>query len=341
MADRPDVLILGTGPAGAATAIFLLLQGLSVVLIGRPESDGENRLLVGESLSPAAGTMLRQLGVWETFAMGSHLPWNGNISYWGSAQPQYTDFIRHPCGPGWHIDREWFNELLLDRAVALGAFIYRPEGVFELEETGAGWLVAYPAMRFAASFLVDASGAAHVLSRRLRVARIKTHEQLALTAFLQADGWPEDGQSLVESAPDGWWYTAAIPFDRRVVCYFTSRYSSSSGAAPDPWSQLLGQTRFTAARALGSLLAPPRFTNAASSYSERLFGDRWVAVGDAACRYDPLTAHGLMMALTSARDAARAIGDGAALAEYAFRLKDLFLHAEAECGLMYRQVGLR
>ena len=121
---------------------------------------------------------------------------------------------------------------------------------------------------------------------------------------------------VIESVADGWWYTAAIPGNRRVF---------ASG---------------------GSWLAPPRITDASSSYSKRLFGNRWVAVGDAACQYDPLAAHGLMMAMTSARDAAAAILDGLGsagerLVEYAYRMEDLFLHAERECRLLYEQAHHR
>ena len=329
-----DVLIFGTGPAGAATAIFLLLRGFSVVLIERGSS--RMHLPVGESLSPAAGLLLRQLGVWEVFCRGSHLPWSGNLSYWGSAKPRYTDFIRHPYGAGWHIDRAWFNRLLLDRAVALGASVYRVGGVFELAEIASGWVVAYPDACFQASFLVDASGAAHVLGRKMRVARIKAHDQLVLTAFWQADGPVDDGQSLIESVLDGWWYTAAIPGDRRAVCFFTSR-GDARGLRPEGWMTLLKQTHFIAPRVFasgGTWLAPPRFMDASSSYSKRLFGNRWVAVGDAACRYDPLTAHGLMMAMISARDAASAIPDG--MGSYAMRMEDLFLHAERECEALYK-----
>jgi flavin-dependent dehydrogenase len=349
---RTDVLIFGTGPAGASAAIFLLQQGFSVTVIERaprPVSTGRG-LPVGESLSPAAGLLLRQLGVWEAFCRGSHLPWSGNLSYWGSSKPRYTDFIRHPYGAGWHIDRGWFNWLLLDRAVALGVRVYRVGGVFELQEGDSGWVVRYPAVssaassaaRFEASFLVDASGAAHVLSRKMRVARIRTHDQLAFTAFFQTDSPADDGQSLIESVAEGWWYTAAIPGDRRVVCYFTS-LSDAHVLKPERWMMLLQQTHFIAGRVFasgGSWLAPPRVTDASSSYSERLFGNRWVAVGDAACQYDPLAAHGLMMAMTSGRDAAVAIFDGLGsatgrLAEYASRMEDLFLHAERECRGLY------
>src|SRR5262249_58094658 len=58
---------------------------------------------------------------------------------------------------------------------------------------------------------------------------------------------------------------------------------------------------------------------------DRVWGDGWVAVGDAAFAYDPLSGHGITSALASGRDAGRAIaaafaGDAEALPGYADRL---------------------
>src|SRR6185369_1865372 len=54
-------------------------------------------------------------------------------------------------------------------------------------------------------------------------------------------------------------------------------------------------------------------------------GDRWLAVGDAACTFDPLSSQGVMKALRSGIDAAEAIrrhlsGDARALSVYADRV---------------------
>ena len=54
-----DVLVLGAGPAGLSAAIGLAGRGLRItsVTLGRNETDR-----IGESLSPAAAPLLRELG---------------------------------------------------------------------------------------------------------------------------------------------------------------------------------------------------------------------------------------------------------------------------------------
>ena len=114
MADR--VLVVGAGPAGASAAIFLAAQGFEVQAIDRRDSlRAEPGALpkIGESLPPDAKTLLGQLGVWEAFESGPHLRCTGNKSYWGSGEVRYHDFLTHPLGHGWHVDRIVFERQLL------------------------------------------------------------------------------------------------------------------------------------------------------------------------------------------------------------------------------------
>jgi 2-polyprenyl-6-methoxyphenol hydroxylase-like FAD-dependent oxidoreductase len=55
-----DVLVIGGGPGGAATAIFLSRQGLDVVIV---EKDVHPRFHIGESLLPHSLPILEELGV--------------------------------------------------------------------------------------------------------------------------------------------------------------------------------------------------------------------------------------------------------------------------------------
>lgn len=45
-----------------------------------------------------------------------------------------------------------------------------------------------------------------------------------------------------------------------------------------------------------------------SSLLERCFGERWIAIGDAAASYDPLASRGLVGALSSGLEAASLVG---------------------------------
>ena len=73
----------------------------------------------------------------------------------------------------------------------------------------------------------------------------------------------------------------------------------------------------------GARLEGDVHTTRADSYRmSALIGENWLAVGDAAMAFDPLSSHGLYNAMKSAIEAARALqrhfaGDGAGLSDYA------------------------
>lgn len=62
-----------------------------------------------------------------------------------------------------------------------------------------------------------------------------------------------------------------------------------------------------------------------SGYRKRIFGDNWVAVGDSASSYDPLSGRGIFKAFMHAQIAAQAIdarlrGDQEAMGRYAAQI---------------------
>ena len=90
-----DIAVIGGGRAGAAAARMLAAGGCRTLLVDRP---GRRRM--GESLPPAARTLLGELGAWDRFQTDGHLPCYGNESLWGSSTVHSTDFIRTPYGHG-------------------------------------------------------------------------------------------------------------------------------------------------------------------------------------------------------------------------------------------------
>ena len=57
---KTDVLIVGGGPAGAASAMFLAREGIKPLII---EQEKFPRYHIGESLTGGGGQVLRQLGL--------------------------------------------------------------------------------------------------------------------------------------------------------------------------------------------------------------------------------------------------------------------------------------
>jgi flavin-dependent dehydrogenase len=305
-----DALVLGGGPAGCAAAIELAGAGLSVAVAARAEAAGER---FGESLSPAAGPLLRRLGALASFAEGGHLPCHANASAWGSPELTYHDFLNDPRGHGWHIDRAAFERGLEGRAEAVGARVLRVTGQPRWSRDEGTWQSpAIPGVK--ARWIVDATGRAASFARAHGAAWLPAWEQVALGAVATIEdetAWP----TLIEAAPEGFWYSAPVPGRRLVVMLFTDAgiHDARRSATVEGFLDLVAATDHTARRVAStgaSFTARPRFLAAGSGRLSRFFGEGWIAAGDAAMAYDPLSAHGLTLALRSGIDAAAALIDG-------------------------------
>ncbi|WP_247892025.1 FAD-dependent oxidoreductase [Azospirillum argentinense] len=83
--DAADVLIVGAGPAGSATALALRAAGVPrVVLVDRAAHGSPERaaLRVGESATPNVGPLLARLGLPDDLGRLGHRPYHGNLSLW-------------------------------------------------------------------------------------------------------------------------------------------------------------------------------------------------------------------------------------------------------------------
>ena len=138
-AGGDDVVVAGGGPAGAAAALTLARAGRSVLLADA----GKGPPRIGEALPSAARVLLHDLGAGGRPVATGHLTCYANISAWGSAVLDRTDFIHDPHGPGWHLDRARVDRRLREAAVAAGTEQAGRTAVREVARQPDGtWVVA-------------------------------------------------------------------------------------------------------------------------------------------------------------------------------------------------------
>jgi 2-polyprenyl-6-methoxyphenol hydroxylase-like FAD-dependent oxidoreductase len=143
-----------------------------------------------------------------------------------------------------------------------------------------------------------------------------------------------DSSTLIEAVEDGWWYSAVLPDSRLVLTYMTDAdlYLSDRGQSANYLLRRLANTRHTRARASSyALESEPRIFAANSSRLDLAAGRDWLAVGDAAMAFDPLSGQGVYKALELAKRAAVTIqehwtGNLSALRAYAVAVVRDFNH---------------
>ncbi len=311
-----DVAIVGGGPGGSATALSLRKQSpsLSVALI---EASRYEAVRIGESLPPPAKPILDHLGVWDAFQRQSpHLvrEVHGTVAAWGTAALLDNDFIFMPANVGWHLDRAAFDAMLADEAERLETRLLLETRVREVKIEGEEWrLNLSTGETLAARFLVDATGSTAALARRCGGHFIETDSLVGIAGFFEnGDG---DARTLVEAFEDGWWYTAGLPDGRRIIACMTDADIARSKRlheAKEWWKRLAEMPKIGAMAAMterGKLSGSFVVRSCSSRRLDPVAGENWLAVGDAASRFDPLSAQGIVKAMRSGIFASYAIGD--------------------------------
>lgn len=168
---KPDVVIIGAGPAGTVAAAMLAKAGLSVEVLERVHFP---RFSIGESLLPQAMEWLDEAGLLRDVVEAGFQHKNGAVFRVGEEEASF-DF-RTKTASGWgttyQVRRDKFDEILARGAQRMGARILfgqtvvamRPDPVAPSltvrDEAGVEREVT-------ARFILDASGFGRVLARLL------------------------------------------------------------------------------------------------------------------------------------------------------------------------------
>lgn len=267
---------------------------------------------IGETLPPLSRRLLEHLGVWDAFRRQGHREVHGTAAAWGSAVPEDRDFLFTTQGNGWHLDRAAFDAFLADEAEARGVTVLRRTRVRRAGREGGVWtLQPAAADPLTARFLVDATGSSAAFARRCG-ARFMASDRLAGFARLFEEGEAHDPRTLVEAFADGWWYTAGLPGGLRIAACLTDADLARGLELGEPagWNRHLEATGQVREILRGARPRGPIMVRATPSRRlEPAAGDGWLAVGDAASLFDPLSSQGILKGLRSGIFASYAIGD--------------------------------
>jgi flavin-dependent dehydrogenase len=310
-----DVVVVGAGPAGAATARRLAAAGRSVAVLERSNFD---RPRTGETLAPSVQPLLRDLGVWERFCRLGPLPSWGNRSVWGDRSPVEHSHLASGYGSGWHVDRQAFDRMLAEAAADAGADLRTGETATGWRFTGTRWEVAVAGAVVPGRFLVDATGRRAVAGRALGAHRVVFDRLTAIAGTWTGADLGKEQYLLVETAPDGWWYTAPLPGGALPGCSLVGMLMTDADlcrrdglAGRGCWHKRLRSAPVTAARVGEAYSSSELRVHPAASHRLLRHGDPrpWIAVGDATLAVDPATGSGVPRALCTAEGAAAVVGE--------------------------------
>ncbi|SFY52420.1 tryptophan 7-halogenase [Streptomyces sp. F-1] len=322
-----DVLVAGGGPAGAVAALVVARAGRRVELLddgGRGRGHrgaaasglaaGTGEVKIGEFLPPAARPLLGELGLLDGFLAAGHPISTGTYAAWGSTALFGRSHLFDPYGHGWHLDRLRFDAFLREAAIAAGARLRRAT---VLDQRGDRLIVREQTTgavtELSARWTVDATGRRCMIGRRHAHRRRQDRLVAAYVVFpSRPTGDPADAEArtVVEAAAHGWWYTTRIPAGRLVAHLTDADLADPSLRTPHGFWHALSRTVHVRRRLAGHGPAATPVPRWAPAHGLRLApaaGPGWVAAGDAALAFDPLSSQGILMALHTGARAGQAV----------------------------------
>jgi flavin-dependent dehydrogenase len=289
-----DIIVVGAGVAGSATAIEAAARGYRVALLHRPEAR-----IAWESLPPWASRELSRLSIDPGTAIERVVAWWDSE---GERVAHYPD----ACV----LERSELARSLRERAQAEGVVVLRNDRRFDIARSHCGWhlqgldAASCARNRITSQHVVDATGRSAALARRLGARRVTYDRSISLSVAIRPCGV---AGTWTETVAFGWWN----------VCSSGLQGTATLVTSPEASRRVRFRLREDFARAahLSELFdvvdACPVLRPSNSSRLLPCAGLGWWAVGDAAWTAQPLASCGIAKSLVDAHQLSTAVSRAA------------------------------
>lgn len=310
---RPDVLVVGGGPAGSTASALLAKSGRHVVLL---EKETHPRFHIGESLLPRNLDILERLGMMdEVSRIGVHKPGAEFVSdrTGRSVAFPFRLALNRSRTYAWQVKRADFDAALFANAGRLGAVMRQQTQVTEIRFGARGEraeVVARGAdgetLTFSPRYVLDASGRDTFLAGKMRLKDAnKQNNTAAMYAHFNGVERREgelEGYISVHLAEDGWFWLIPLPGDVMSVGFVgnQSAWKGRQGSAQEVFTQRIASSPTVSARLRDATIASEIYSTANYSYRARSgYGDGYLMIGDAYGFVDPMFSTGVLLAMTA------------------------------------------
>lgn len=344
-----DVIIVGGGPAGCATAIALHNLGVKNTLV--IEASDYTAPRIGESIPPDSRQLLEKLDIWNAFTAQKHAPCLGSYSSWGCDQLGLNDDLFNPQDNGWQLNRPAFDKFLaLQVERRSGALLKNTHfsSLIQDQHTYPIKVLLRNNAELRCRFIVDATGRSAKVARQFN-AKVKIEDKLvAVSACFNTSDMNSatdyHQMTLLEAVEYGWWYLAHLPNNKVIVTVATDPDIAKRKQLKEPsfWQQALQHTQHIKPIIGQALPSNLHSWVAQSAIMVPPAAEHWLTVGDAASSFDPMSSKGIYRALKNGLDAADAIVDrlnnnAHAINQYRSNIANNFIQYLAQKAYFYNE----
>jgi flavin-dependent dehydrogenase len=304
-----DVIIVGGGISGLILSNRLKEKKIDHVVLDRVAT--RKTLEIPETLPPSTLVLLESLNLLELFKKSSSKTF-GYDSVWNSDTLTTDNFFDHnPYKHGLKLNK---TELLNALGELVTDHIIQFNNLIEVELSDENVTVKIESNNaiktINGGLIVDATGRNRAVLKHLGVADETFDDQVALSCHLPYFKHPKlIHRVFVESFENGWGIVSYLNEQINGMTLYTEKGSPILPRLKDyrNWKELLSSTKLLKDFLTDDLDRKVVGGKANSSRASQITGSNWLAIGDAAMAFDPLSSHGISNAIYCANVASNAI----------------------------------
>lgn len=318
--EKVDVLVIGAGPAGSVAAAILNNNGHQVKVVEKQQFP---RFVIGESLLPRCLHNLEKAGLLEAVKAQNFQQKNG--ASFVRAANEFCDFnFSEQYTKGWEyawqMPRAKFDKILADEIVRQGVQLNYQESVEAVQFDEEKALVDIKpkegeTYQVEAQFVVDASGYGRVLPRLLDLGKPSQYPgRTAFFAHVKDNKRIKGSEVLTEVADLNGAWTWIIPVEKGI----TSIGFVGDASFLEQYGNNYDETMFRELLTTHSLLRErytkelefifsPKVIKGYSVGVKKMYGERYVMVGNSTEFLDPIFSSGVAFATETGATAAELV----------------------------------
>lgn len=335
-----QVIIIGKGLASLALSFLLSKKQIPHVVLGRREKGP--LLALGETLPPSALPLLQSMGLLSVFEKTALRKTTGYHSCWGSSiVTDHNFYFNRPIQHGLKLNKA---ALQLELEEIQQAYIHHFERGISTTLEDHPRVILDGASTIASQLIVDATGRKRHLCKSYGIEQIEEDELMAFSCHQKVVKLPRLPHGVyVEPFEKGWGIVSQLNEEQQVMTLFTHKAESVSFSDFANWKGILANTIHL--KEYLDQRPPDKVIGAKANTSRPLqcAGENWLAIGDAAMAFDPLSSHGITSAVYTASQAASAIesrlgdSESPAFKDYDLQLKKIYSAYYEQKLQLYRQ----
>jgi flavin-dependent dehydrogenase len=333
---KTDVAIIGGGPGGSTLGSLLKKYSpeINVLILEREKFPRDH---IGESQLPPISAVLDEMGCWDKveaadfpIKIGATFRWGSSDELWDfeflplgqfKDEPRPAKFKGQRLQTAFQVDRAIYDKILLDHAREFGCDVREETQVRKVNRTGdrVDSLTLDSGEEVQAKHYVDASGNAALIRRAMgvEVDEVSNLKNVAFWDYWENAEWAVKigvGGTRIQilSLGYGWiWFIPLGPTRTSIGLVCPADYFKKSGKTPEQLylESLALEPRVGALTKNATRTGKISATKDWSYVTEKVFGENWYLVGEAAGFADPILSAGLTLTQTGARELAYIILD--------------------------------